>query len=70
MPIFEFRCKYCNHVYEEFLFSSNTPIENIKCPTCGAADPEKLMSAFSSAGSSASSGYSAPVSSCGSGGFS
>jgi putative FmdB family regulatory protein len=69
MPIFEFRCKNCNHVYEEFLFSSNNPIDDLQCPSCGEKGPEKLMSAFCSSNSS-SSDYSAPVSACGRSGFS
>lgn len=69
MPIFEFRCKKCNHIYEEFLFSSNKSFDDLKCPSCGEKEPEKLMSAFCSSGSN-SSDYSAPVSSCGRSGFS
>ena len=69
MPIFEFRCKNCNHVYEEFMFSSETSIDELKCPSCGESGPEKLMSAFCSSGNSSSS-YSPPVSSCGRSGFS
>jgi len=69
MPIFEYKCKTCGKIFEEFLFSSNTPSEEIKCPVCGQNEPEKLMSAFSSSGGS-SWGYSAPASSCGSRGFS
>jgi putative FmdB family regulatory protein len=70
MPIFEFRCKKCQHVFEEFVFSSNSSVEDISCPTCGENNIEKLMSAFCSAGSNSTSGFAAPSSSCGSGGFS
>ena len=70
MPIYEFRCKKCSHVFEEFVFSSNADYDDISCPTCGEKNSEKLMSAFSSTGNSLSSGYGASTGSCGSGGFS
>jgi putative FmdB family regulatory protein len=69
MPIFEFRCKKCGQVFEEFVFSSKTDFDDLACPTCGEKKSEKLMSSFSSAGGNSSSGY-VPASSCGSGGFS
>jgi len=70
MPMFEFRCRKCNHIFEEFVFSSNKSTEDLKCPNCRTENPEKLMSAFSSAGGGlqGSSSYSSG-SSCGSGGF-
>ena len=55
MPIYEFRCNKCGHVFEEFVFSSKTDYKDISCPTCGDMNSEKLMSAFCSAGSSSSS---------------
>ena len=70
MPIFEFRCKKCNHVFEEFVFSSKINFDDVSCPACGEVKSEKLMSAFSSAGNNSNSGYAAPSSSCGRGGFS
>jgi putative FmdB family regulatory protein len=65
MPIYEYRCRNCNHVFEELVFSSLTKDEEIICPECGSNATEKMMSAFSSAGT-ASGGSSA---SCGSSGF-
>lgn len=71
MPLFEFRCKKCNQVFEEFTFSSNVKIEEIVCPSCGEKDSEKMMSAFCSAGSSSNSGSSdIPTAPCGRAGFS
>lgn len=70
MPMYEFRCRECGHVFEEFVFSSSSSMDDLKCPQCGKHESEKLMSAFSSAASDSGSGYSAPASSCGSGGFS
>jgi hypothetical protein len=57
-------------MFEEFVFSSKTNFDDILCPACGELKSEKLMSAFSSAGNNSSSGYAAPSSSCGRGGFS
>ena len=66
MPIFEYKCNSCNHVFEEFVFSSNTDSATIVCPECGTKNAEKLMSAFSSsAGASVGSG----AASCGTSGF-
>jgi putative FmdB family regulatory protein len=66
MPIFEFKCKNCGHIFEEFVFSSNPDAGSIICPECSTKNTEKLMSAFSSAGSASVS--SAP-SSCSRSGF-
>jgi len=66
MPIFEFRCSKCNHVFEEFVFSYNVDTSKLECPQCGEKNVQKLMSAFSSSfGSTAGS----QASSCGSSGF-
>jgi putative FmdB family regulatory protein len=65
MPIFEYKCRDCQHLFEELVFSSLTKDEDIICPQCGKNNAEKKMSAFSSAG--AGDSYSA---SCGSSGFS
>jgi len=67
MPIFEFKCKNCNHVFEELVFSSNVNSEDITCPACGDKNADKLMSAFSSSGSSVIGSGGAP--SCGPSGF-
>ena len=66
MPIYEFKCKKCNHVFEEFVFSSGSDSENIICPVCGENSIDKLMSAFSATGTS-SMGSGGP--SCGPSGF-
>ena len=43
MPIFEYQCKACCHLFERLVFSSDTdaPV----CPSCQCTDVEKLMSA-------------------------
>ncbi|MCK4559678.1 MAG: zinc ribbon domain-containing protein [Calditrichia bacterium] len=66
MPIYEYKCKKCDHVFEEFVFSSNTGSEDIICPVCGEKNADKLMSAFSASGTSS---IGSGASSCGPSGF-
>ncbi|SHF97434.1 putative regulatory protein, FmdB family [Desulfacinum infernum DSM 9756] len=64
MPIFEYRCRKCDHEFETFVWSSRDE-ESLSCPKCDAKEVKKLLSSFSSKGSLAgvlSSG-------CGSGGL-
>ena len=41
MPIYEYRCHACDHEFE-YLLRSSSPAA--KCPTCGSADLEQLIS--------------------------
>lgn len=71
MPIYEFKCSRCGHVFE-FLHLSRDE-EYARCPVCGEVKTEKLLSTFSSFSSSQSQGAGSITSSssCGSsGGFS
>jgi len=68
MPIYEYKCKHCGHVFDEFQKVGDTG-ENLKCPSCGAAKPEKMFSAFASCGGDTASISSSGGASCGSGGF-
>ncbi len=42
MPLFDFKCRKCNHEFEILLSGS----EKAKCPACGDFDLEKLMSSY------------------------
>lgn len=71
MPIYEYRCKKCNHRFEE-LIRNETEAQSVKCPECGNKDIEKLMSSagiqmnssFSSSGSSSGSSTGSSCSTC------
>ncbi len=60
MPIYEFRCEDCGHVFEELVRFGDDP--ELKCPECGGTDTRKAVSLFGFSGvntgssSSASSG--------------
>ncbi len=47
MPIYEYRCKKCEQVFERFV-KTNDRDESITCPFCGEKKPEKILSCFSS----------------------
>jgi putative FmdB family regulatory protein len=44
MPIFEYRCTKCEHIYEELVARADSPAP--ACPKCEARVSEKLMSVF------------------------
>lgn len=45
MPMYEYRCKRCNHKFERLVSYENreTPGD---CPECGCARSKRLMSSF------------------------
>jgi len=45
MPIYEFRCAECDHVFESWQKVSDPNPD--KCPSCGASKVEKLISSTS-----------------------
>jgi len=49
MPIYEFKCNACNHLFEE-LVPMNTTGEGQKCPECGHVGARRLVSAFAAHG--------------------
>lgn len=56
MPLFEYRCTQCQHEFEVLVRDAAWPA----CPECGAAQPEKLLSAVSGR---VSGSHSLPISS-------
>lgn len=50
MPIYEFKCKNCGHVFE-YLCIKSSDRDQAGCPLCGHRETDVLMSAFSSTNS-------------------
>lgn len=46
MPIYEFRCENCGHIFEKICFSSDKT--EIACPQCGSGKTNRQLSVFSS----------------------
>ncbi len=44
MPIHEFKCTSCDHMFE-MLIMNKDEIEELRCPKCMSPEVEKLMSA-------------------------
>ena len=64
MPIYEYSCTKCGHVFEELVFDDNPPA----CPHCGSHATHKLMSCCAHrAGGAADGGDYAPPSGSGGG---
>ena len=51
MPIYEYQCKKCGHRFEELVLGSAGE-KRVSCPNCAAKRTERLMSAFSTSGTS------------------
>lgn len=49
MPIYEFKCKSCERVFDE-LVPMNTEGDSLKCPKCGSVGARRLVSAFAAHG--------------------
>jgi putative FmdB family regulatory protein len=63
MPMFEYRCRDCSHVFEKYRTSCGAKDEQSVCPACGGEKVEKVFSLFGSA----AKGENGP--SCSGGGF-
>ena len=42
MPIYEYKCKRCSHLFEHFHINSTDPVP--PCPECGSEDAERVIS--------------------------
>jgi putative FmdB family regulatory protein len=61
MPLYEFRCPKCGAEFEHIVFCTDE--DPVHCPMCGASDPERLLSVFSS-GRTAGAGGTSAISAC------
>ncbi|MBO8129350.1 MAG: zinc ribbon domain-containing protein [Peptococcaceae bacterium] len=55
MPIYEFKCSQCYHIFEK-LCRMGDDGKNIICPKCQASNPKRIVSNFASPGSDGGSG--------------
>jgi len=62
MPIYEYECEQCGACFEHLARRLSEPAP--PCPTCGAADPRKLLSSFSAMTVASSSERACPVGNC------
>ena len=53
MPLYEYRCRDCRTLFEQYVRSFS---ETVACPRCRSGEVEKQLSTFALAGSSAGSG--------------
>ena len=63
MPIYEYRCEKCDKTFEEFEIAPASGNAGRECPACGSKKTKRVVSAFSSPGSSGDQ----PASACGPG---
>lgn len=43
MPIYEYKCRYCEHSFEKLQKIADAPVRN--CPACGKEGAEKMITA-------------------------
>lgn len=62
MPLYEYRCRDCNHRFEVLQRMGDGP-EGLLCPKCGAQEPSRQFSTFATAATT--SGSAMPSGGCG-----
>ena len=45
MPMYDYKCRSCSQLFEELVFSSTVPDEEITCPNCSENKAVKQLSA-------------------------
>ena len=66
MPIYEYRCRKCDHQFEKFRPMDDDGSE-LACPECGRRSPDRVLSVFAASAKTAESGG---AGGCGPSGFS
>jgi putative FmdB family regulatory protein len=46
VPLYEFKCRSCNHRFEELIGHHGATAESVSCPECGADKPHRLISSY------------------------
>ncbi len=67
MPIYEYICSECEERFEQFIWSSADAGE-VRCPSCGAGGPRKVMSTFGVGRSLGATASCPSAATCGTGG--
>jgi putative FmdB family regulatory protein len=67
MPIYEFKCLGCGHVFELLKLKKDDEKTGMKCPKCGSEDVERVLSSVSFITSGGGKKAKQTVKSCGSG---
>lgn len=44
MPVYEYKCENCNHIFEKLVFASDS--EGIECPKCDGIRVKRLISSI------------------------
>lgn len=62
MPIYEYRCQKCGHVFDKFVRGTSS-VSEVECPECHSRDCRKNISVFGTLGASStnSAGACAPT---------
>jgi putative FmdB family regulatory protein len=64
MPIYEYACRACDRVFEEFIIRRSDEAE-VRCPSCQGRKVEKVMSRPAAARSAEAAPSAAPARACG-----
>lgn len=67
MPIYEFRCLGCGHVFELFKLKKEDDKSEMRCPKCSSQEVERVLSSVSVITSAGGRKSKQTVKSCGSG---
>jgi len=54
MPIYEYRCPHCGHVFERLTFKTSWTAKGLECPACGGTGATRVVSSVSTLRNSAS----------------
>ena len=68
MPIYEYKCSHCGHIFEAFQRMGDDGA-NLMCPLCAKTNPQKIFSTVAASTKGSLSGSSFGASGCSRGGF-
>ncbi|MDH7486555.1 MAG: zinc ribbon domain-containing protein [Anaerolineae bacterium] len=62
MPLYEYRCQKCDHLFELFVRLGREP--ELKCPRCGSTEVRKAFSLFGTTAAGSASGSTSSGAAC------